>query len=178
MLENKDRLRECLRNVIDLAKLFEYDESVIISLLNEVDGLEDVVFLKAVRNDYAKVVEILLKYERVDPTAEDNYAIRYAAANGHAEIVEMLLKDKRVDPAADDNYAIRNAAANGYVRVVELLLKDKRVNPGADDNYAVRNAAANGHTEIVEMLLKDKRVNLTVAERIWLKILAKNIGKK
>ena len=92
MLENKDRLRECLRNVIDLDKLFEYDESVIISLLNDVGKIEDVVFRKAVENDYAKVVELLLRDKRVDPAADDNYAIKFAARNGHIKIVKMLVE--------------------------------------------------------------------------------------
>ena len=102
MLENKDMVKECLRNVIDLKKLFKYDEYVIISLLNELGKIEDVdvVFEKAVENDYVEVVELLLKDERVNPAAEDDYAIGVAAKNGHEKVVELLLKDKRVDPAA------------------------------------------------------------------------------
>ena len=39
MLENKEDVKECLRNVIDIDidKLFKYDENDIMSLLNEIN---------------------------------------------------------------------------------------------------------------------------------------------
>jgi hypothetical protein len=92
----------------------------------------------AAENGHLAVVERLLQDKRVDPSADDNYAVRWAAVNGHLAVVERLLQDKRVDPSADDNYAVRWAAANGHLAVVERLLQDKRVDPSADDNYAVR----------------------------------------
>jgi hypothetical protein len=44
-------------------------------------------------------VKLLMKDERVDPSAQSNAAIRYASENGHSLVVELLLKDKRVDPS-------------------------------------------------------------------------------
>jgi hypothetical protein len=46
-------------------------------------------------------VKLLLADERVDPSANDNYAIRFAAKNGHKEVVKILLADERIDPSAD-----------------------------------------------------------------------------
>ena len=43
-----------------------------------------------------EVVKLLLSDKRVDPSAENNYAIRYTSK--HYEIVKLLLSDKRVDP--------------------------------------------------------------------------------
>jgi hypothetical protein len=43
------------------------------------------------------IVELLLKDERVDPSAWNNAAIQWANERGHSAIVELLLKDKRVD---------------------------------------------------------------------------------
>ena len=37
-----------------------------------------------------------MKDERVDPSADDNYAIKRSAKNGHLDVVEFLLKDRRV----------------------------------------------------------------------------------
>jgi hypothetical protein len=54
----------------------------------------------------------------VDPSAEDNAAIRVASEEGHTEIVRLLLQDPRVDPSAD---AIKIASANGYEDIVQLL---------------------------------------------------------
>ena len=44
------------------------------------------------------MVERLLQDSRVDPSDQDNYAIRYACLYGHAAIVKRLLQDCRVDP--------------------------------------------------------------------------------
>src|SRR5690606_36616559 len=57
----------------------------------------------ASREGNLEVVQELLKDIRVDPSAEDNFAIRGASSYGHLEVVRELLKDKRVDPSALNN---------------------------------------------------------------------------
>ena len=73
-----------------------------------------------------------------DPSANSNYAIRWASANGHIDVVRLLLSDKRVDPSADNNIAIRCASEHGHTEVVKLLLSDRRVDPSDDNNVAIR----------------------------------------
>jgi hypothetical protein len=46
-----------------------------------------------------EVVERLLQDERVDPSARDNQAVRWAAENGYLTVVDRLLEDDRVDAA-------------------------------------------------------------------------------
>ena len=104
-------------------------------------------------------MKLLLKDERVDPSADSNYAIQWTCSNGHVEIVKLLLADERVDPSAGNNYAIREACENGHVEVVKMLLADERVDPRADNNFAIRTACINGHVEIVKLLLPDERVD-------------------
>ena len=82
-------------------------------------------FLDAIENNNLEVIKELLK--RVEPSAENNEAIRWVSGNGHLKVVKELLKDKRVDPSADNNYAIREASYNGHLEVVKELLKDPRV---------------------------------------------------
>jgi hypothetical protein len=60
--------------------------------------------MNAVYSNRAKIVELLLLDPRVDPSANNNYAIQKAVSNGNAEIVEMLLTNERVDPSANGNY--------------------------------------------------------------------------
>ena len=76
-------------------------------------------FLDACRNGNINIVKQLLS--QVDPSANDNEAIKWAARMGRQDVVKLLLKDSRVDPSARDNYAIRWAAQNGHKEVVELL---------------------------------------------------------
>ena len=114
-------------------------------------------------NGNLEFVNLLLKDERVDPSADNNYAIKEASYWGYVEIVKLLLKDKRVDPSAEDNYAIRVASKEGHAEVVKLLLQDKRVNPSADYNDAIREAAIYGLAEVVILLLSDERVDVDKA---------------
>ena len=81
----------------------------------------------AAENGHLAVVERLLQDGRVDPSAYDNYAVRWAAENGHVAVVERLLQEERVDPSADDNRAVQWAAENGHLAVVDRLLEDDRV---------------------------------------------------
>lgn len=49
------------------------------------------------------MVQLLLQDGRVDPSFDNNYAIRGASENGHADVVQVLLQDDRVDPRAENN---------------------------------------------------------------------------
>ena len=53
-----------------------------------------------------EVVRLLLSDNRVDPSANDNFAIQGASMNGCVDVVRLLLSDNRVDPSARNNYAI------------------------------------------------------------------------
>jgi hypothetical protein len=67
------------------------------------------------------VVRLLLSDPRVDPAANENWAIKWAARYGHTEVVRLLLSDERVDPIAQENDAIKQAAENGHDEIVKLL---------------------------------------------------------
>jgi ankyrin repeat protein len=100
-------------------------------------------------------------------TAEENYALRWAAAHGHIKVVECLLgieavRDKVV---AKDNEALRVAAEHGHIAIVKLLLGIEAVRDkvAAKDNYALRWAAGGGHTAIVKLLLEIGAVTANAA---------------
>jgi hypothetical protein len=114
------------------------------------------------KGDVEKVRTLLL---HVDPSINDNRAIRWASWLGHEGVVKELLKDPRVDPSAKDNFAIIMASYEGYEDVVTLLLKDHRVDPSAEDNEAIRRASWKGQVNVVRLLLSDPRVFNWAKER-------------
>jgi hypothetical protein len=127
------------------------------------------IFLNAAECGNLAVVELLLQNARVDPSAYDNYAVRWAAHEGHLAVVRRLLQDARVDPSANDNHAIGWAAQNGHLAVVERLLQDPRVDPSVEDNGAVRWAAVRGQLAVVDRLFRVPSVYTSInlpAERI------------
>jgi len=119
-------------------------------------------FIDAVNDNNVDRVKILLRDSRVDPSVNNNWAIKWAADRGLTGIVKALLNDGRVDPAAGNNYAIRWAAGGGHMEVVKALLNDGRADPSAENNNAIIWAAGSGLVEVVELLLQDPRVDWRV----------------
>src|SRR3989304_2972515 len=76
------------------------------------DLLKSSVFKTYAEKGDSEIVELLLADPRVDPSAVNNWTIRFASENGHDKVVELLLADPRVDPSADNNFAIRIASEN------------------------------------------------------------------
>jgi len=149
-------------------------------------------FKRVLTDATVELVQLFLKLTDIDPTAEDNFAIRFASRyghtevvkvlnacvdpsaennsaiclasmHGHANVVKVLLADARVDPSASDNFAICEASMRGHLDVVKVLLADARVDPSADHNSAIRLASENGHTDVVKVLLADPRVDPSAA---------------
>ncbi len=76
------------------------------------NATQDDLWKAVLTTDNKELVKQMLK-SGVDPSSNDNYAIRCAAYADHTEVVELLLSDERVDPDAQENLAIRWAAIYG-----------------------------------------------------------------
>ena len=61
-------------------------------------------------NNHLEAFELQLKY--CDPSANDNWAIKWAARNGHLPIVKILILDPRVDPSANDKPSHQSGLPN------------------------------------------------------------------
>ncbi len=108
---------------------------------------------------FFSTVRYLVEERGINPAANSNSAIRFAAEKGHTDVVQLLLDlplERGVDAAAKNNFVFRYAARNGHTDVVQLLLDlppERGVDPAADGNSAFCSAALNGHTNIVQLLL-------------------------
>lgn len=115
--------------------LFRLDEEIAFytfnRLINEqlikVEENLELLFKESCLAGNIQILKLLLSNYNADPTASDNYAIRWAAINRKVEVVKLLLEDGRADPTSNDNDAIIMAAKHGYAEIVKLLLKDGRV---------------------------------------------------
>ncbi|PRP78310.1 hypothetical protein PROFUN_13806 [Planoprotostelium fungivorum] len=113
----------------------------------------------------AHVMEVLLEHPSVDPSSNDNVAIRTASRAGAENIVRLLLMD---------NEPVRFACLYGRSLVLSHLLQDARVNPAVRSNLCIREAAAAGHTEIVSMLMRDERVDATACDHMAARMAERN----
>lgn len=117
-------------------------------------------FISAIKqNDVALVHHILTSEKTVDPSDNNNFAIRLACKIGRVEIVRLLLADPRVNPADIYNRSIFLASKYGHHEIVSLLLADKRANPAETQNVPLRIACKYEHVHVVGLLLADDRVN-------------------
>jgi hypothetical protein len=124
------------------------------------------------RDGRADIAELLLCDERVDPSADNNWAIRAASLRGRLEVVDMLLSDPRVNPAAEDNEAMRRAVSpstsdphvkkSAQLKLIQLLLRDERVDPSVNENKALRIVNVAGCVPTFELLMRDARVKMSL----------------
>jgi ankyrin repeat protein len=120
-------------------------------------------------NDPSKALDLLKKYSIIDPSKNNNWALRIASKKGYLSIVAHLLNDSRVDPSAEHSIAIREASYHGHADIVELLLKDGRADPTSCDNHAFKCAIINKHIKVAELLLADPKGRVKTYEfRDWM----------
>ena len=122
------------------------------------------LFEEACRNQKIHIFKICPITPKIDPAAEDNWAIRWASSAGHLEVLKYLVSLKKefpnIDPAANVNHAILWASSNGHLEVVKYLVSLKNefpgIDPAANHNYAIRWASMNGNLEVVKYLISLK----------------------
>ena len=125
--EYERSLKMLEKNLIDATRIGDVDAVVHLLELGVDPSAENNDAILFASMHYSEVLKILLEDPRVDPSANDNFALRLASAEGHTEVVRILLADERVDPSAKDNEALRWASSEGHTEVVNLLLADPRV---------------------------------------------------
>jgi ankyrin repeat protein len=101
------------------------------------------------------VIKYIIYIKNIDPSANNDFAIRHSCRENHLEVVKLLLSDPRVDPGACDNHAIVWASYKGYLDLMKLLLPDSRVNPQSGVRWALKY----GNYEVAKLLLSDPRVD-------------------
>ncbi len=133
--------------------------------------IKNLIFIKACRkgrfHSAQKIIEqdtFIAYNNKVDPSADDNAAIKQASGKGRVDVVRLLLQDVRVNPSAHNNCAIKWSSENGRTDVVKLLLQDVRVDPSVDSNFPIAYASREGYVDVVKLLLQDPRVDPSDAD--------------
>ncbi|PRP77640.1 ankyrin repeat domain-containing protein 44 [Planoprotostelium fungivorum] len=128
----------------------------------------------ATTNGHADAVNVIIQHG-ADPSADDNFCIKYAAAYGHIDVVRILLEDPRVDPSAENGLPLERAMVSQDTRLVMLFLK--YIQPDWSEQQANRImwcAAASGHTDMIRYLLDNTKVNPAASDNQALKFCVAN----
>ncbi len=97
------------------------------------------------------IIKLLLNHG-LDPSFNENVAIRHAAENGHENIVKLLLslpEENNIDPFE----ALVGATEREHLNIAELAVEDPRIDLSVDDNQIIQMAAERGDKKVVEFLL-------------------------
>ena len=128
-------------------------------------------FFTAVDQDDADVVKTFLQSTDIDPSIDNQRAIRDACSFGHSKVVQVLLQDSRVDPTVSNNDCFFLASMNGYLKVVRQLFQDERVFLSlSSDTYnrSIQWAAGYGNYDVLQYLLNNShtydRIDLSVED--------------
>ena len=140
---------------IEVAKMLLKDERVDLHKMIGLNKLCDIAMVSASVWGYFDIVKLLLQDKRIDPSGDNNYAIRFASKYGYFGIVGLLLNDERVNPSDDNNYAIRFASDNGHFDLVRLLLDNERINLS---KYDFLSSSHDGKMNLVKILFEDEEL--------------------
>ncbi|EPZ32247.1 hypothetical protein ROZALSC1DRAFT_30450 [Rozella allomycis CSF55] len=77
-------------------------------------------------NGHYEVVKLLMSDDRVDPSADENFALKYAYHNGHTELTKLLVSDPRVRQ-------LGLPSQNGFVQVFPLMFLNCLIDLTNDD---------------------------------------------
>lgn len=108
----------------------------------------------------------------IDPTTDNNYALRHASKNGCIDIVQLLVKDPRVNLNDENGSPLLHAVANGHIRIVKLLLEEEHTDPTLGYLRSLKAAYHFGHSDILEMLIQDSRIKVIIDKYVDLGNLA------
>jgi hypothetical protein len=139
--------------------------------------IEDAILTKPAEKGNKKMVEILMKDDRVNPADGFDEALEAAASKGHNDIAKLLISDPRVSP----DYVLRilpkmkpemrdiltaagnakrvsrpfiDAAERGDLKKMKKLLSENdQIQPAYQNNAAITLAAQNKHFDIVQFLM-------------------------
>lgn len=77
-------------------------------------------------NGHIRLVKLLLKDSRVDPSVQNHRALVNACKHGHTEIVRLLINDHRSDKRVKRNLAIETTCGTRHVQLFCTLLYNFR----------------------------------------------------
>ena len=135
-------------------------------------------------NGHTEVVKLLLQDSRVNPSAEDNYAIWLSSKNTNTDDPQVYIpflpslfwikKQKQRDSNADIKdpmpttdsltstplaFFLLSQCYLGNLTHIKTTLEESKLNTAVFNKYAIRITSKLGYVDVVNFLLQDSRVD-------------------
>lgn len=117
------------------------------NLPNSENPIFNNLFAYAVKFNDVNLGKLLITTFSINPSADNNRALKTACKEGNYEFVELLLTFPEVDPSDEENYSIRIAASGGHLDLNKLLMPLRIGNLKTE------------YQKIVNLLIRDPRVS-------------------
>lgn len=153
------------------------DIMVVQLLLKHMPTIPGDVLARAVDKKRIEMVKFLLADPAINPSFNQNEALRTAVMNSDLNLAKLLLRDPRVALCGPNrlNMLIRLAVSNNSVKMVKFILNFPEVDPaGVVEDPTITNAkkltvnpttfdiaVSKGSLKIIRILLADPRINST-----------------
>jgi len=130
--------------------------------ITSTESFYNCVLMLACMEGNVSMVDLLLRYSFIDPSACYNAALMFAVESYKGDgllVLQRLLEDRRVNPSDNNNELIRRASHLGYRHIVYRLLQDPRVIPcdARGGLSALEKAEIKGFIEIVQLIKQWKK---------------------
>ncbi|PRP80911.1 hypothetical protein PROFUN_11352 [Planoprotostelium fungivorum] len=166
--------KDIVDNFVDLFRYADLLDAMAISSIDSVRFLvsrpveltDDPLFRwkrdeKITTSHATEILRILLTHPRINPSANDNSAVKAAIIRGEFEAVKLIVAHPNFDPTPHtyDDSPLGYAFKRDSTKVIHLLLNDPRADLSARSNEAIRLASSYRRMDILQMLLNNPRVD-------------------
>lgn len=111
-------------------------------------------FNKAILDNDIDVVKQMLDSKIIDPSRNNNWAIRICCLKNYYELAEILLEDDRVDSSDELNACFGISCELGHRKLVQLLIDHPKVDGTDSDGKLLNKVASNNDVYILKLLLE------------------------
>ena len=112
----------------------------------------------ASKNNYPEVVKLLLNDPRIDPSADNQCAVKQASNGEYIEVLKLLLKDHRVDPHIYKNAVIHAVIRSNDLKAIKILLNNNQINVSQEGQYLFDLSLQYNNVEAIKLLLYDYHI--------------------
>lgn len=117
-----------------------------------------------VEHSYYNIIYYLLTNGPLEPSAENNYSIRYMCRFGYDVLLRVLLENSNIDPSQPRNKCIKYATKYGHYNCVVLLINDYRVNPCVDNLKCLKYIIINEDYDLFNLFINNYRIKQHLKE--------------